>query len=106
MKRFLFLALWVAVSNAFGQASLSVYSDELDNGFQDWGWAVHNYANTSPVHSGSDSISVTISTPNYDGLQIVRADMDSSPYTNLTFWINGGTSGGQQLQIYGLVDTN
>jgi hypothetical protein len=88
------------------QANLSIYSDELDNGFQDWGWAVHNYANTSPVHSGSDSVSVTISTANFDGLQIVRSDMDSSPYTNLTFWINGGATGGQQLQVYGLLDIN
>jgi hypothetical protein len=26
--------------------------------------------------------------------------MDSSSFTNLTFWINGGASGGQRLQIY------
>ncbi|MEI9866205.1 MAG: hypothetical protein WDN00_16950 [Limisphaerales bacterium] len=59
--------------------------------------------NTSPVHSGSASASVTIATTSYDGLQIYHTDLDSTPYTNLNFWINGGTSGGQQLQVYGLL---
>ncbi len=85
------------------QAPLPVYTDSLVSGFQDWGWAVHNYANTSPVHSGSNSVSVTISTVNYDGLQIYHSDMDSTPYTGITLWINGGTSGGQKLQVYGLL---
>jgi hypothetical protein len=86
------------------QTPLAVYTDSLVNGFQDWGWATHNYANTSPVHSGSNSVSVTISTVNYDGLQICRASaVDSTPYASLTFWINGGTGGGQKLQVYGLV---
>jgi hypothetical protein len=31
--------------------------------------------------------------------------MDSGPYTNLTFWINGGASGGQQLKIYAELTT-
>jgi hypothetical protein len=91
---------------SFAQTPLAIYTDSLVNGFQDWGWATHNYANTSPVHSGSDSVSVTIATVNYDGLQICRAagtDLDSTPYNSLSFWINGGTNGGQQLQVYGLL---
>ena len=97
------LAGFFAVASAHAQNNLSVYSDQLDNGFQDWGWAVHSYANTSPVHNGSNSISVTISTAGYDGLQICRSsDLNSSPYTSVTFWINGGASGGQQLQVAGL----
>jgi hypothetical protein len=92
---------------ALAQGNLSVYSDELDNGFQDWGWATHNYANPSPVHSGTYSISVTIDTNNYPGLQICRAvgtDLNSTPYNSLSLWINGGSGGGQQLQVYGLLD--
>ncbi|MEY2427497.1 MAG: hypothetical protein QOJ40_382 [Verrucomicrobiota bacterium] len=85
------------------QADLPVYTDSLVNGFQDWGWASHNYANTSPVHSGADSISVTISSTSYEGLQIYHPDLDSSPYSSLSFWINGGPNGGQKLQVYGLL---
>ncbi len=33
-----------------------IYDDALEDGWQDWGWAILDYTNTSPVHSGSDSI--------------------------------------------------
>jgi len=85
------------------RADQIIYDDALENGWQNWGWATINYANTSPVHSGSDSISVTMSA--WQGLQIWHADMDSTLYTNLTFWLNGGSSGGQKLQVYGMVDS-
>ncbi len=94
-------ALWVLGLQA--QTSLPIYTDSLVNGFQDWGWATHDYANTSPVHSGADSVSVTIATVNYDGLQIYHSDMDSTPYTGINFWINGGATGGQKLQVYGML---
>lgn len=93
----------MAALTARAQENLSIYTDSLVNGFQDWGWATHDYANTSPVHSGSDSVSVTIATANYDGLQIYHPDFDSTPYNSLSFWINGGAGGGQQLQVYGLL---
>jgi hypothetical protein len=110
-KTFFRLPLWLlagvfVLASARAQSNLAIYSDSLVNGFQDWGWATHNYANTSPVHSGADSVSVTIATASYEGLQICRAagtDLDSTPYTSLTFWINGGASGGQQLNVYGLL---
>ena len=87
------------------RADQIIYDDALENGWQNWGWATINYANTSPVHSGSDSISVTI-VNGWDGIQIWHNDMDSTPYASISFWLNGGTSGGQKLQMYGLVDLN
>jgi len=83
------------------EADQAVYTDSLQNGWQDWGWATRNYANTTPLHSGSDSISVTAGA--WQGLQIYHADMDSTPYASISFWLNGGASGGQHLQVYGLV---
>lgn len=53
------LALWLTGTSAFSQTNVAVYTDSLQNGWQDWGWATINYNNTNPVHSGSDSISVT-----------------------------------------------
>ncbi|HTV41090.1 MAG TPA: glycoside hydrolase family 44 protein [Candidatus Sulfotelmatobacter sp.] len=87
------------------RADQIIYDDALENGWQNWGWAEINYANTSPVHSGSDSISVTIAT-NWSGIQIWHSDQDSTPYASINFWLNGGTSGGQRLQVYGLLDEN
>lgn len=79
-----------------------IYDDALENGWQNWGWATLNYTNPSPVHSGADSVSVTIANA-WDGIQIYHPDMDSSPYASLSFWLNGGSTGGQQLQVYGLL---
>jgi len=95
------LALLLA-RDAVAQAPLAVYSDYLVNGFQDWGWATRNYTNAAPVHSGSASVAVTIASPG-QGLQIYHPDMDSHLYNSLSFWINGGASGGQKLQVYGLL---
>jgi hypothetical protein len=41
------------------QDNLPIYNDNLVNGFQNWSWATVNMTNTSPVHSGIYSISVT-----------------------------------------------
>jgi hypothetical protein len=82
-----------------------IYDDALENGWQNWGWTEINYTNTSPVHSGSDSISVTI-TNAWDGIQIWHSDQDSTPYSSINFWLNGGPGGGQKLQVYGLSDEN
>ncbi|MGH7979606.1 MAG: glycoside hydrolase family 44 protein, partial [Limisphaerales bacterium] len=87
------------------QADQIIYDDVLENGWQNWGWTELNYANTSPVHSGGDSISVTM-TNAWDGIQIWHSDQDSTPYSTLNFWLDGGPGGGQKLQVYGLLDEN
>ncbi len=87
------------------RADQIVYDDALENNWQNYGWATLNYANTSPVHSGSDSISVTISSA-WEGVQIYHTDQDSTYFTNISFWLDGGPSGGQKLQVYGLLDEN
>lgn len=81
-----------------------IYDDALENGWQNWSWATVNLANTSPVYNSSDSISVTAS--NWSALYLDIAATDSSQFTNLTFWINGGTNGGQQVQVQGILGTN
>ncbi len=90
---------------ASGQTNLSMYTDDLVNGFQDWSWATHSLTNTSPVHSGTDSIRV--SDIAWTGISFEQAGFNSyqggfglSGYTNFAFWADGGASGGQQLQVY------
>jgi hypothetical protein len=103
-QRFILLSAitLLGLRGAMLRADQIVYDDALENGWQDWGWATINYTNITPLRSGSDSISVTMSA--WQGLQIYHPDMDSTRYTNLTFWLNGGSSGGQKLQVYGMVD--
>jgi hypothetical protein len=79
------------------QSPLYVYTDRIVNGFQDWSWGTRNFANTSPVHTGADSISV--SPTSNPGISFHQNDVNTSPYANLSFWANGGTNGGQNLKV-------
>jgi hypothetical protein len=86
-------------------ASLAIYTDGLVNGWTDGSYnCTRNFANTSPVHSGSDSISVTV-TNAYGGIQLNHSSMTITAYASISFWLQGGTSGGQQLQMYGNLST-
>jgi hypothetical protein len=89
-------------SRTFAQADLPVYDDGLQNGFEDWYWMSHSLTNTSPVHSGVYSISVNAA--NWQGLYLHHAAFDTSPYASLSFWVNGGTNGGQRLQVQVLLN--
>ena len=83
------------------RADQIIYDDALENSWADWSWSTTvnlNYTGTY-VHSGAASISATI-TSGWSALSLWHSAQDSSVFTNLTFWINGGASGGQQLQIY------
>ncbi|HNQ89069.1 MAG TPA: alpha-L-arabinofuranosidase [Verrucomicrobiota bacterium] len=92
-----FLFLQFAAQRGLAQADLPIYADKLLNGFQDWSWASHSLANTTPVKTGSRSIRVSDSA--WTAVSFWHGDFSTAPYTNLTFWAHGGTSGGQRLQI-------
>src|SRR6266478_1958074 len=91
-------ALFAACTAALAQAPLPIYTDHLVNGFQDWSWGTRNFANTSPVHSGSDSISHSGGA--WNALSFEHPDFNATLYSSLTFWANGGSGGGQILQVY------
>lgn len=90
-------ALFCAALCARAQSPLLLYTDHLVNGFQDWSWGTRNFNNTSPVHAGADSIQLDLN--DWEALSLEHAGFNTSPYKSLTFWANGGTSGGQVLQI-------
>ena len=89
-------------SRAFAQAPLPVYNGGLQSGFEDWYWKSHSLTNTSPVRSGVYSISVNAA--NWQGLYLHHAAFDTSPYASLSFWVSGGTNGGQRLQVQVLLN--
>jgi endoglucanase len=75
-----------------------IYGDGLAFGWYDWGWMSYNMAGTAQVHSGSTAI--TINPSPYGGLALPTwATPDMSPYHTLTFWIHGGTVGGQTIGV-------
>jgi alpha-L-arabinofuranosidase len=82
-------------------ASLAIYTDGLVNGWTDGSYnCTRSFSNPSPVHSGSDSISATV-TSAYGGIQLNHSSMTNTAYASISFWLQGGISGGQQLQMYG-----
>jgi alpha-N-arabinofuranosidase len=89
-------------SAARAQSDQAVYTDALVNGWQNWSWATVNLANTSPVQSGTDSISVSAGP--YQALYLHQTPFDSTLYASLVFWINGGATGGQLLQVQGTLN--
>jgi alpha-N-arabinofuranosidase len=97
------LAFGIAVS-ATAQTNLPLYTDSLANGFQDWSWGTHDLNSTSTVHSGTNAISFSGTT--WNAISIWHSDFNPAPYTNLTFWANGGSGGGQILQVYLQFGTN
>jgi len=87
-----------------GTTNQIIYSSSLQNGWVATdSWATINLANTNPVLSGfSDSISVFCT--EYAALYLSQTPSSSVDYTNLTFWLNGGASGGQVLTVTGTLD--
>ena len=98
------MALWVALlalsRPGTAQTNFSIYSDQLDNGFENWSWNAgdNNFANPSPVHSGTHSIAFTGAA--WEAISLEHSDFNPAPFTNLNFWINSGGKGGQLIQIY------
>jgi hypothetical protein len=84
------------------QTDQTIYDDALQNAWENWSWALVNLTNATPAHGGSKSISVTADA--WEATYFHHPALDSSPFTNLTFWINGGAGGGQRLQVQGLLN--
>lgn len=86
------------------QTNQSVYTDALQNGWEDWSWsATRDFNSSSQFHGGSKSIGVNLAA--WGALSLHHADINTGVFTNLTFWIHGGSAGGQQLRIFAELGT-
>ncbi|MBW7908633.1 MAG: glycoside hydrolase family 44 protein [Kiritimatiellae bacterium] len=90
---------------ASAQTAQVVYADALQNGWQDWSWATVNLAATSHVQAGSRSISVNAA--NWQAMYFAATTpIDVGVFTGLTFWVNGGSAGGQVVQVQGTTNSS
>lgn len=78
-------------------ADQPVYSDALLNGWENWSWATVNLSTTTPVKGGTKAVAVT--TGAWQALYLHHAPFSSTGYTHLSFWIHGGSTGGQKLNV-------
>ncbi len=94
---FVYIVLLVLASSAHAQTNETIYSDSLQNNWENWSWAQVNLNNTSPTHSGTVSASVNAAA--YQAFYLHHASFSTNNFTHLSFWIHGGASGGQFLQV-------
>jgi alpha-N-arabinofuranosidase len=98
------LAIFAATPAVFAATSddMLIYSDRFNNGWHDsWSWLTPRYATNNPVYAGTNSMALVPSAQFTVWLLKPFTTMDATFYTNLTFWINGGTTGGQNISVKG-----
>lgn len=90
---------WAAAAPA---QSVAVYSDSLQNGFQNFsfGAPAPNFANATPVQAGAASIAFSGNNFNAIGLANVGTDYATATHPTVRFFVHGGATGGQQLRIF------
>ena len=100
------LAFLALASPALANDDMLIYSGytnviygtmNYNNGWQDWGW-VPNYVTNNPSFNGTNSI-VFAADSSYEALHLAHDPIDTTLYTNLTLWLNGGSKGGQTVGI-------
>lgn len=83
---------------------MSLYDDAFVNGWQNWSWSSVNGASTAVVHSGAASLAATENA--YTAISFYHSPFSTQPFSNLTFWINGGPVGGQSVRLVALLSFN
>lgn len=85
-------------------ADQDIFTDALQNGWQDWSWAAVTMTNTTPVQSGARSIRVSAGA--WEALYLQHPAQDAGAFRAVTFWVNGGATGGQLVWLRGLAGGN
>ena len=94
-----------APSRTLAAGDVVVYGDGLAGGWQNWSWdTTVNFAAASPVHGGSRSLAFTYNRA-WAGLYVHVAGINTSGYSALQFYLNGGSASGQRADVV-LYDAN
>ncbi len=85
-----------AATSAFAQtAPFVVYDDELKNGWQNWSWGT-----TLEMSVPAGTVKpIKVEGGAWSALDLHHEAFSTAPYTKLTFYINGGLEGGQNLAV-------
>src|SRR5690349_4434775 len=89
---------------AFAATDQTIYDEGLAPGWQNWSWAAVDLASTANANTGSVSIAVTPAAWSALYLRSADAPVDTHGYLNFTFYVHGGTTGGQTLQVAAVVN--
>ncbi len=87
------------VAPAPAGAAKPIFEEQLDASWSNWSWGSTIDLAAKTAHAGSAAIGVTY-TDGWAGLYLhANQPIDSSGYTTLRFWANGGSAGGQQIRL-------
>ncbi|MFM8444792.1 MAG: glycoside hydrolase family 44 protein [Methylococcus sp.] len=77
-----------------------IYEETLATNWKDWSWgATAVFSNTSRVHNGAYSISVTYSRA-WAGFYLhSSSSIDTRLYDRIDFWVHGGDTGTRELKL-------
>lgn len=102
----LFLTIFSALTgHAATSDNMLIYADRFHNGWGDnWSYTTR-YATNNPVHSGINSMAILPSATWEAWWLKAGTKVDTTIYTNLTFWVYGTTSG-QNIKVYSELDGN
>ncbi len=89
------LATAPAIAQDPRPAPMVIYDDELKNDWQSWSWGVTLQMS---VPAGEVKPIKVEGTP-WSALDLHHSAISTKGYSKLTFFINGGTDGGQQLMV-------
>ena len=102
---FLFLAL---ASPGFANDDMSIFSGVTpiseNNGWGDWGWTPH-YLTNNPAWNGNYSMALAAS-GSYQAWYVVHDPINTTIYNSISFWVNGGTTGGQTVGLQAQAGSN
>lgn len=93
----LFAVILLGFYAAKAQSNQAIYTDSLQNGWENWSWAQVNLSNATPAHGGTASASVNAAA--WQAIYFHHATFSTSNIVSVSFWIHGGANGGQQLQV-------
>ncbi|MFT3935428.1 MAG: IPT/TIG domain-containing protein [Chitinophagaceae bacterium] len=79
----------------------AIYTDALQNGFQDWSWAGRDFSSTEIVRQGNNSIKAMYGSGGYEGITLHNdGGPSTSAYTKLEFSVYGTAgTGGKTLNL-------
>lgn len=87
------------------QSNQKIYVNGLYNGWQNSSSCSVSFNSKDYIHSGdTQSIAFAYSSAS-QSFYLTHAAFSTSPYANLTFWINGGKASGQQISVVGFANT-
>src|SRR5208283_145190 len=101
------LAFLALASPALANDDMLIYSGytnivygtmNYNNGWQNWGWVPNYVTNNPSFNNGSNSV-VFAASGSWQALNLQHDPIDTTIYTNLTLWLNGGSVGGQTVGI-------